>query len=124
MTIKKLYPDISSEDLGKSMAASYVFLKTIWRVILAKKEASGSSFMRKKIGIVVVNKSGKPLGTVQNFFRGLFRAFPFNLFTIAHMEYTKSDRGIHDKIFGSYVLRLNEHVDEFQISAFIKNNFK
>ncbi|MDH5720608.1 MAG: RDD family protein [Spirochaetia bacterium] len=116
-------PDAPMKKKGVILFAAYLMLKTIWRIILAKQESSGSTFMRKRIGIVVVNKNGRPLGIVQNFLRGFFRAFPLNLFTVALMEFTKNDRGIHDFLFGSYVLRINEEVDELQIASFIKQNY-
>ncbi|MDH5716697.1 MAG: RDD family protein [Spirochaetia bacterium] len=129
-TVKKLTPDITTKNTVIAIAGYYVLLKLIWRLILAVKESSlskksaGSTFIRKKTGIVVLNKNGKPVNTLISFLRGLFRAFPFNLVCLIFMEISKNDRGLHDRIFGTYVLRLNEEVTEEEAASFIKSNYK
>ncbi len=100
-----------------------------WRIFLSFLESnrnsrfSGSFFTRSKLGIAVVDKYGKPLPWGKSFLRGLFRIFPISFITVALTECAKNNRGPHDKLFGSYVLRLNEDVNKDQIEIFIKQNY-
>lgn len=101
----------------------------IGRIYLAYAESrknntlSGSK-IRQKLGIVVVQKNGYPPSFLKSFARGLFKSFPLIFLTLLSLELDKKNRGIHDRLFGTYVLRINDkNVTRKEIADFIEKNF-
>ncbi len=107
-----------------------LFFIVFWRVLLAKMEAgqpsgnAGSSPVRRKLGIRVVMADGSPPGLLRSFARGMLKAFPLYFITLVTMEIARNNRGLHDRLFGTYVVRINARdVTRSELAAFIRENF-
>ena len=100
-----------------------------WRLWTAFMESKrnhhhpGSTFCRRNLRIVLVDRRGQPIGWLRTFLRGLFRLPIVSMITLATMEFSSNNRGIHDKIFGTYALRINEDVLPVEIASFIQSNY-
>lgn len=94
-----------------------------WRVWLSFKESKHSSegaFSRKKLGIRVVQRNGQSPGLGKSLLRGFFKTFPIQFITLLTMEGAKHNRAIHDRIAGTYVVRLGaSDVSVDEISAYL-----
>jgi len=120
--------DLSSAQ-RPALAAGALLLWALWHVWMAFLESSpsrgGSSFLRRSMNIRVVTKDGKPLSFWKSFLRSFFKGFPINLFVTVTMEHSSQERGIHDKIFGTYVVRVrDESISENDIARFIRENYR
>ncbi len=115
---------------GLLFFVGFILIWAAWRFWLAYLESrwnkyySGSTLLRRKFGIIVVNKEGGSIGILRTFLRGFFRIPVLSMFMIISMEYSDYERGLHDRLFGTYVLRVNQDVDSQEIALFIKNNYK
>lgn len=108
-----------------------VFIIILWRILYAfmeskpAKKAEGSTLVRKKLGLRLVTKNGTAPSFFRCFLRGLFKAFPFGFFTLLTIELSNSNRGVHDILFGTYVVRINSpKVTSADISEFIKKSYQ
>ena len=132
---KILFSQPGAETITHVMMGSLVFLFGFvviwvsWRIWLAyleskrNKNHSGSTLLRRNLGIIVVNRKGESIGILRALLRGLFRIPVFSMFMIMSMEYSDYERGLHDKLFKTYVLRINQDVSPSEIAFFIKNNY-
>ena len=107
----------------------FICLWIIWKTWLAylesqhNKNYSGSTFLRRKLGLIVVDKKGETIGWLRVFLRGLFRIPIVSMIMIISMESSDKQRGLHDKIFGTYVLRLHKDLTSQEIAFFITQNY-
>ncbi len=120
--------DLSSAQ-RPAFAAGALLLWALWHVWMAFLESrtsrGGSSFLRRSMNIRVVTKDGRPPSFLKSLLRSFFKGFPINLFVTVTMEHSSQVRGIHDKIFGTYVVRVNdESVTENDIARFIRENYR
>lgn len=83
----------------------------------------GSSVYRSRIRIVVVNSAGERLGFFRAFLRSIFRLFPLFILTTFSMQLSKNWRGLHDKIFGAYVLKVADDVTQVEMQEFIRSHY-
>ena len=115
---------------GLFFFVGFIVIWITWKFWLAyleskwNKNYSGSTLLRRNLGIIVVDKQGEPIGIIKTFLRGFFRMPIVSMLIIISMEYSAYERGLHDKLFGTYVLRINQDVDPQQIALFITNNYK
>ena len=130
--LRKILLSESNEYLvlgGIIYVMGFVCIWLAWRVWIAyleskrNKNHSGSTLLRRKLGVIVVNKKGEAVGWLRAFFRGLFRVPVFSMIMIISMEFSAHERGLHDKIFGTYVLRINQDVTTQEIAHFIRENY-
>ncbi len=107
----------------------FICLWVIWKIWLAylesryNKNHSGSTFLRRKVGLIVVDKKGETIGWLRVFLRGLFRIPIVSMIMIISMELSDKQRGLHDKVFGTYVLRLHKDLTSQEIAFFITQNY-
>jgi uncharacterized RDD family membrane protein YckC len=94
-----------------------------WRLWLSYKESSLSgegALSRKKLGIKVVQSDGQSPNLGKSILRGCFKTFPIQFFTLLTMEGAKHNRAIHDRIAGTYVVRLGaSDVSKDEISSYL-----
>ena len=123
---------LEDKSITLGIIIALILLLTVWiswRIWIAWLESNanfihpGSTYFRQHLGLIVVNKKGKPLNPIFAFLRGLFRIFPLSLISVLSMEFSKSGRGIHDLLFGTYVLRIYKDLGQEEIAHFIQENF-
>ena len=91
-------------------------------VVLPLKESkTGSTFIRSNMSMKVVQSDGNVPSFVILFLRNIFRHLPFSLFNIIMMEFRNDDRGFHDVLFDTYVVRLHKKMSCSQIKLFLDN---
>ncbi|MES0490968.1 MAG: hypothetical protein ABUK01_13305 [Leptospirales bacterium] len=97
-----------------------------WRILIAYQESNLNTKgkhaprIRRRVRIIIVNKDGTIPGIGKTFLRGLFKLFPFVFLTLLSMQFSKSGRGIHDKIFNTYILRVLPEVTDREIEDFMR----
>lgn len=122
----------AQQKISRGMLMTLAVLPVIvisWRLFIAFRESArsstpGSTPARRHLGLRVVDRSGRPLSLTRSFLRGIFRWVPLSFITLFSIERSAEKRGMHDRLFGSYVLRINRSdVNQADISAFIRDNF-
>jgi len=97
-----------------------------WRLLIAFQESKSNikgkhaPRVRRKVRIVIVNKDGTIPGMGKTFLRGLFKLFPFVFLTLLSMQFNRTGRGVHDMIFGTYILRVAPDVTDREIQDFMR----
>ena len=119
--------EISQQVFTMIVFMGLFVLNLSWRAFVAmyesKKKNFGSMFFRRHLSIRVVGKDGAPISFFRAFLRGLFRLFPLSLFTLMTMEASKDLRGVHDKLFKTYVLQVGEKASQEDIAQYLEQNF-
>ncbi|MCS6983572.1 MAG: RDD family protein [Leptospiraceae bacterium] len=129
-----LVPNKTEPEEGMPMALKVFLLGALvliiaFRLSLAifesqKKASIPASPLRRKLGIAVFMQDGNPPGFFRALLRGFFKSFPLMFLTVLTMELSPNNRGIHDKLFGTYVLRINNpNVSRAEIREFIKTKY-
>ncbi len=97
----------------------------LWHAYIAYHESMlnikhpGMSPLRKKLGIMVVDKNGRPLDFAHAFFRGFFRFYPLALIQVVIFEIAQKPCLLHDILFSTYVIKINQEVTPDEIRAFL-----
>ncbi|GEM_PF-2004278 len=108
-------------------------LFNLWHVLMAFLESNRNIFFhkttyfRRNLGIYVVDRNGKRIGIIKSILRSIFKTILIGPIMILSMEYDTKGRGIHDKLLGTYVLRITSRDDidsmSGEIAAFISENY-
>ena len=130
LLVNFIFLESKALSLGMLIAIALLFAVWIfWRLWVAWSESNanfkhpGSTHFRQNLGLIVVNKRGKPINPLFSFLRGLFRVFPLSLISVISMEFSRSGRGIHDLLFNTYVLRIYRDLSHEEIAYFIRENY-
>ncbi len=108
-------------------------LFNLWHTLMAFLESNRNKFFhkttyfRRNLGIYVVDRNGKRIKIARSILRSIFKTILLGPIMILSMEYDKTNRGIHDKLLGTYVLRITtkDDIDSMsgEIAAFIAENY-
>jgi len=121
-------------ELPLSKIILFIFLfavEVLWRFNKALTDTGQKNLIpftkfRDSVRILVVKRDGRRASFASYIIRDLFKTFPLMFITAATMMLFKDQRGIHDRIFGTYVLKADPEADlsEREIADFIEREYR
>ena len=95
-----------------------LIISITWRLVTAFLESkynkllNNTTLSRNSLRIKIIGTNGESIGFIKSLTRSIFRVFPLSFVTLISMELSKDGRGIHDKLFGTYVVQVYEDNNE------------